>query len=336
MTIVRDQVRVLEVAEAFFGSQILFTLNELGAFDALSAEPHSASELATKLGADQDALDRILRAGVAQGLITRADGRYANTELAERVLVRGREGYLGNWLRQMARWMKLWVHLTDAAYKGGPVADPQRHLGADADATRDFIAAMDDYARLRGREIVDHLDLSGVRSLLDVGGGPGTYSILFTQRWPELRATIFDLPAVTEIARENAAKAGVPERIDLASGNYHEDDFGGPYDVVFISDTLHQEDAATCQMILDKAFTALRQGGRLVVQAMFLADDRHGPRWPLMHSLILLLAYGGGRAYTVAETIEMAETSGFVDLEHVPMSLVNVNSLLVGHKPAPG
>jgi hypothetical protein len=85
-------------------------------------------------------------------------------------------------------------------------------------------------------------------------------------------------------------------------------------------------------MILRKAHRALRPGGRVVVQGMFLNEDRTSPRWPLMHSLVLLLVYGGGRAYTVNETLGFMEAEGFTNGRLERMSLLNVNSLILGEK----
>ena len=96
---------------------------------------------------------------------------------------------------------------------------------------------------------------------------------------------------------------------------------------------LHQEDAETGMMIAAKAFRALRPGGRIVVQAMFLSDDNSGPEWPALHNLLMLLIYRGGKAYSMAETIPWLERAGFVDIERVPMSFYNVNALIVGYKP---
>ena len=133
--------------------------------------------------------------------------------------------------------------------------------------------------------------------------------------------------------RTDRTEAGVADRVSLKPGNYYEDEFGSDYDVVFLSDTLHQESPEVCEMILQKAYRSLRPGGRIVVQGMFLNKDRVSPRWPVMHSLIMILVYGAGRAYTVEETVGLMEQAGFVECAHQRMSLLNVNSLITARKP---
>ena len=331
-SLTRWQIEALGVAEGFFESQVLFSVVELGVFELLAEAPRTLDQLAGDIPADPGALERLLNAAVAIGLLVLDERRYFNGPLSERVLVSGRPGYLGNWMRLMSRWMKNWTHLTESVRTGKPAQDPWLHLGKDPDYTRDFILGMHDYALLRGSEIVEYLDFGGGLRLLDLGGGPGTYAIHFAQRWPDLRVTVFDLPDVVRIAAENARAGGVEEQVSTEAGNYHEEEVGTGYDVAFISDVLHQEDPDTCRMILQKAYRALKPGGRLVVQGMFLNEDRTSPRWPLMHSLVLLLAYGGGRAYTVNETLGFMEEAGFRDGRVQRMSLLNVNSLILGDK----
>lgn len=332
-SVARRQIALLEIAHGFFGAQVLFTAHELGVFGELAQGPRSAEDLALALRADTDAVDSLLNACVAIKLLTLADGLYHNTELAEDVLVPDRPGYLGNWLRIMSRWMKAWTELTECVRTGQPAIDPRTQLGDDPDYTRDFVLGMHDYARLRGSEIVRYLDLGGDRELIDVGGGPGSYAVLFASEWPDLHVTVFDLPGVVSTAKRHAQEAGVSDRVSVKPGDYHEDELGSGYDVVFLSDMLHQETRDVGEMILRKAHRALRPGGRVVVQAMFLNEDRVTPRWPVMVSLNLLVLSGHGRSYTVAETTALLERAGFVDCAHQRMSLLNVNSLVTARKP---
>jgi SAM-dependent methyltransferase len=326
----RLQIEALEIAEGFINSRVLFSLNELGVHDLLADGPRPLSELASDTNAEADALELLLNAGVALGLLSASEAGYANTQLSARLLVSGGDGYLGSWMRLLSRWSSPFVRLNDSVRTGKPAEDPSLHLGSDPEYTRDFIMAMDDYARLRGSEVVDHLDLSGVSRMLDLGGGSGSYAIQFAQRWPGLSVTIFDLPGVLRIADENRRAAGLEDRVSLSPGDYHEDGIGGPWDLVFLSDVLHQETVEGAEALLRSAHASLAPGGWLVVQGMFLNPGRTSPRWPTLYSLVLLLVNGRGRAYSAAETIDMMRRVGFDDVEHRRMSLLNVNSLVLG------
>jgi cyclopropane fatty-acyl-phospholipid synthase-like methyltransferase len=261
-----------------------------------------------------------------------SEAGYANTRLSAHLLVTDSDGYMGSWMRLLSRWSSSFVRLNESVRTGKPAEDPSEHLGADPEYTRDFILAMDDYARLRGSEVIDHLDLSGVSRMLDLGGASGSYAVQFAHRWPELSVTVFDLPDVLRFADENRRAEGLGDRVALAPGDYHEDPIGGPWDLVFLSDVLHQETVEGAESLLRTIHEALAPGGRLVVQGMFLNPGRTSPRWPTLYSLTLLLVNGRGRAYSAAETMDMMRRVGFQDVEHRRMSLLNVNSLVVGRR----
>lgn len=314
-------------------SQVLNVGVRLGLFESIGMTSKTVDQLCEELNCPRHSLERLIIAAHACGFLEREDGEYRNSPHIARTLVSGQAGYVGNWLRLMSRWFNLWNRLEQAIRTGKHVEDPELHLGRSEEYTRDFICGMHDYAHYRGTDILDHLDLTGCKRLIDVGAGPGTYSIMFCKRYPDLTCTLFDLPEVLGIAKEYVDDAELADRVLFQPGNYHQDEFGHDLDLVFVSDTLHQEDEQTGIMITEKAFRALRSGGRLVVQAMFLRDDRSGPEWPALHNLLMLLTYRGGKAYTVSETIPWLERAGFVDIERVPMSVFNVNSLIVGRKP---
>jgi SAM-dependent methyltransferase len=329
----RRQVETIEIAEGFLGAHVLFALNELQVFDRLAHGPRSAHELAAETATKPEPLIRLLNGGVAVGLLIVASGRYSNSDLAATTLVSGGPGHLRDWMRWMSRLAERFPKLAECVRSGEPVEDPSLHLGGDPDFTRDFIMGMHDYARLRGSEVIRFLDLSDARRLIDVGGGPGTYAILFAKAWPDLEVTVFDLPEVVKIAQENSRAAGVGDQVHIMAGSYLENDLGEGYDVAFLSDVLHQEDPDAAAAVLRGAYRALRPGGRLVVQGMFLNEDRASPRWPVLASLIMLVIYGQGRIYSAGETMRMVEEAGFRGPELVRMSLLNVNSLVLADRP---
>ena len=331
---IRAIVDVVGASIAGWKAHVLNVCVRLGLFEELGTGSKSVDQLCEALGCPRRSLKRLLIAAQACGFLERDDDLYKNAPVTVRTLVPGQVGYVGNWIRLMAQWSRAWSRLEEAIRSGANVEDPNLHLGENEEYTRDFIKGMHDYAHYRGADIMNFLDLSGCSSLIDVGGGPGTYSIMFCQRYPELTCSVFDLPEVLEIAKEYANEAGLADRVKMLPGNYFQDDFGeDEYDVAFLSDMLHQEDPETGKMILRKSFKAIKPGGRVVVQAMFLHDDMSGPEWPALHSLLMLLIYKGGKAYSMGETIPWLEEAGFTDIKRVPMSFYNVNSLIIGTKP---
>lgn len=324
---------LVHTALGYWRAQVLLSARQLGVFDALAEGPLEAEQVATRTQSSPGHTERLLNACVAIKLLKKAeDGCFSNLAIADTFLVTGRPQYMGNWISLMSAWYTPWGALAEAVRTGQPVEDPMKHLGEDADYTRDFILAMHDYALGPGKEMVRHVDLDGSSRLLDLGGGAGSYSILLAREHPELRPVVFDLPAVVEIAREVIAGAGLSDRITVQGGDYLTDDVGQGYDVVLLSNMLHQEDSETCRALLRKSHDALVEGGRLIVQATFLNRAEDGPLWPALQSLVLLLLYPGGKTYSLDETVELIIDCGFSDLEVKRMSLLNAESIIVARK----
>lgn len=330
---IEERVRLNRLAIGGWAAQCLFAASELGVFDLLSSRgPSSPAEVAVELGTDEDATARLLGALVAVDLAEHRDGRFANTSAAEQFLVSGRPESLATWVALIGRWNRTFGELPEAVRAGRPAEVPEEHLGESAQYTRDFILGMHDYAIGPGRELARHLDLDGRRLLLDVGGGPGTYSILLAEENPSLACRVFDLPEVIEIADEVIAKEGLGDRISTLPGDYHSDPFPDGFDVVLVSNVLHQEDWDSCSAILRNARAALEPGGLVVVHAMFLNERGDGPLWPALHNLLMLLVYRGGRAYSVEQTYRMLGDAGFEDPEVHRMSPFNAGSFVTARR----
>ena len=328
------RLRLTRLAIGGWAAQSLFAANELGLFDLLKEiGPATGDQIASKLGTDPDATRRLLGALVASGVLERDGETFANGLGAREFLVSGTPESMTTWMELIGTWNQTFGKLAGSVRSGGPAEVPEEHLGDSDEYTRAFIIGMHDYALGPGHELARHLDLSGRKKLLDVGGGPGTYSILLAEANPELSATVFDLPAVIAIAEDVIAKHGVQDRVGTHGGDYHTDDFPRGYDVVLVSNTLHQEDDESCLRILKQAYESLDSGGICVVQAMPMNEDQDGPLWPALHNLLMLLVYRGGRAYTVGQYSDQLRAAGFKDVTHRTMSVFNAESYIVGKKP---
>ncbi len=193
---------------------------------------------------------------------------------------------------------------------------------------------MKDYASYRGSDILNHVDLSKANYLLDVGCGPGIYVGMFCEKYPQLNCTCYDVSQALHLAKEHLERKGVLDRVTFQPGNYLNDtSFGeSQYDVVFISHVLHQEDVKKCAEIIKKAFKALKVGGQIIIQAMYLNDSGIGPLYASFHDLLSLMIFPGGKNYTFQETENLLSKAGFTHVNKKQMSIFNVNALVIGEK----
>ena len=175
---------------------------------------------------------------------------------------------------------------------------------------------------LRGR--------NGPMRVLDVAAGHGLFGIEIAKQNPEARVTALDWASVLEVARANAAKAGVQERYELKPGSAFEVDFGGPYNVILLTNFLHHFDLPTCEGLLRKCRAALAPGGRVAALEFVPNPDRVSPPTPAAFALIMLASTPAGDAYTYPEYQRIFQAAGLDGLELHPVPN-SPHHIVVGH-----
>jgi ubiquinone/menaquinone biosynthesis C-methylase UbiE len=327
---IRDQVRVLTVAEGFFQSNVLFALLRLNVFEHMGEGTISCAELAEKLDVRPETLVRLLNAGVALKILTSQDGRTFRVDgpFRSALLPIAGTSYLGDWLLNLEYFRDALAHLDEAVRTSLPVAEFLEDAKGEREHTRRFTLAMHNYAMLRGKELARYLDTTGCNTLLDVGAGPGTYGFHLAETNPGLQLYLVDVPEVLEVAREVAMSFRISKPVTYLGLDLRVTDIEGTFDIILVSNTLHMLGEAESRRLLSKLFPHVSQGGSLVVQAQFLNDDHLGPRWPALLDLIQLCITEEGRNHTAGETKRWLEDAGFANVEYCPMALTNTNSFL--------
>ena len=333
-SILRSQMRVLELAEGFFQSSVLFALLKLGAFDRLGTEGRKVHELAGEIGAKPETLRRLLSGGVVCKMLESPDGEVFRVapRLAPVLLSAADENYLGNWVHNLDYFREALASLDEATLRSGPTVDPEGHLGDDPEQTREFTLAMHNYAALRGKELARFLDTSRWETLLDLGCGPGTYAFHLGTKNPGLRLFLLDLPGVLEVTREVEQRFALDNEVTYLPLDAMRDEIPGSYDAVLVSNTLHMLGEQQSRELIRRLHRSVKEGGSLIIQAQFLHDDGLGPRWPVLLDLIQLCITSEGRNHSVGETKAWLEEAGFGNVEFCPMGILNTNGFLQAEK----
>ncbi|HBH86198.1 MAG TPA: hypothetical protein DDY17_01160 [Syntrophaceae bacterium] len=147
--------------------------------------------------------------------------------------------------------------------------------------------------------------------MLDVGGASGTYTIAFLRTVPDMRATLFDMPEVVEMARERLSKAGMLDRVTLVSGDFYQDEFPPGHDLAFVSAIIHQNSPAQNVDLYHKIFRSLDRGGRIVIRDHVMEPDRLHPKDGAIFAVNMLLGTSGGGTYTYEEIKADLSQAGF-------------------------
>ncbi len=323
--------RILKTSGAYWATCALHGAVVLDVFTRIGDGRMDGQTVAEKLDASADAVGRLLDAVAAMGLLTKDAAGYANTEASRIYLCTDSDRYIGYIIRHHHHLVASWARLPEAVLTGEPIRLPVREKGmAEREA---FLMGMFNLAMQLAPRLVPVVDLSGCRTLLDLGGGPGTYAIHFCRHCSDLTATVMDLPTTRPFAEKTIRHLGMDDRVSFISGDYLHDDIPGSYDAVWMSHILHGESAADCLRIIEKVFQCLNPGGVAVIHEFILNDTLDGPLFPALFSLNMLLGTDEGRAYSQGQLAGMLEAAGFVDIQRLNFAGPNDSGLIRGAKP---
>ncbi|MFQ5507802.1 MAG: methyltransferase dimerization domain-containing protein [Leptospirillia bacterium] len=327
-----NPMRVMELASAYWDSCVIHAAHRLNVFTLLDEQSMSAKELGDKIGASERGLDLLLIACCSIGLLHRDEnGRYTNTPLADTHLVEGRDRYQGGIVKMFDEWSGPWSGLTEAVVKGAPVVEKQHDHGEEA--TQAYIYGMHWRGVAQAQLLSKVIDCSGMKRMLDIAGGPGTFTLHMCLENPELSGTVLDLAQTLAVTKEIINTYQMADRVETKVGNYIEDEsFGENYDIALMSSMLNQESPETLKSILTKARNALNEGGKMLVQEQLLDDDKNGPRLPAVIGLNQLIHTPGGQNYCGAEIMEFMTAVGFKDVHYVDLKEESPFVVILGTK----
>lgn len=330
-----DPSILTELATGYWASMVLFAANRLGIFSNLGDSRKSAQEIAQACGVDTRAMEMLLNACVAKRLLVKEAGVFRNSATAKLFLVRGSRAFLGDALKYTEDLYPVWAKLEESIRTHKSVLPAEVYTGDDVEKTRNFVLAMHNRALGIAMGVVANLNLEGRRQMLDVGGGPGTYSILLAQKTPGLRASVFDLPGVVAIAKDIIAGYNLSDRVGVLAGDYLKDTFASGNDVVLMSGMMHRELEVNCRLLLSKAFDSLVSGGVIVVSDLMFDDEsKTSPALSALFALNMMLTSESGSAHAITSMVKWMADAGFKELksECLPPPMSHL-ALLQGTKP---
>lgn len=326
--------RIIGMASAFFDSCVLFAASDLGVFAKLSeVGPADAASLASSLRLDPRGMRLLLDACVALELLEKNGEVYANTPESSVFLVPGSRGDLSAAIRYNRDVYSAWGKLGTFVKNGAPVEKPEFHLGQDHERTRTFVLSMHYRAIAIGQAVLDDLDLTGCTRLLDVGGGPGTYSVLIAQRYPDISCTVLDLPEVVKVADEIIQQQGYADRVRTLAGDYRTLAFPPGNDVINFFGMFHQESSESIRALLQKAYGALNPGGIVNVMDMMTDSTHTKPKFSALFGVNMALTTENGWVFSDTELIEWMQDAGFTNCSVKQLAPPMPHSFATARKP---
>jgi 2-polyprenyl-3-methyl-5-hydroxy-6-metoxy-1,4-benzoquinol methylase len=304
---------------------------ELDLFGAIGAGGATAAEAAARCEASERGTRILCDYLVINGLLTKEGGRYGLTQDSALFLDPHSPAYMGGTLEFLLTpsLVANFEDLAAAVRRGGTTSDEGGTVAPENPIWVKFARAMMPMMAMNAQTIAGMSgDLAGRElKVLDIAAGHGLFGIAFARQFPEAEVFALDWPAVLEVAKENARGAGVEARYHTIEGSAFDADFGGPYDVVLLTNFLHHFDPPTCETLLRKVVAALKDGGRALTLEFVPDEERLTPPVSAAFSLMMLAGTPGGDAYTYAELERMFSNAGFArseirDLPASPQKLV--------------
>lgn len=316
--------KLLDMITGHWVVAAIYSAARLSLADRLAAGPRSSDELAAEAGTHPDATYRVLRALAGVGIFDERPNRvFALNEMGDLLradhprsvrdvaLFQGAQPHWqgwGNFLYSVQTGKSAFEHV-----HGKPFFD---YCQEDEEFAAAFNGAMTCFSVNGAEAVVESYDFTGIRHLVDVGGGHGALLIRILQENPSLRGTVFDLPSVVEGAKEAIAAAGLTDRCGVSGGSFFDDPLPKA-DAYIAQHIIHDWDDEHCRKILQAMRDGLEPGGRVLIVDAVIEPGDPSPAEKLI-DLEMLHATKGGRERTREEFAALFASAGLELKQVVP------------------
>jgi 2-polyprenyl-3-methyl-5-hydroxy-6-metoxy-1,4-benzoquinol methylase len=319
---------VFDTLQAYQRSVALKAGIDLDLFTAVADGNRSLSAIAARIKASEKGTRVLCDYLTMIGFLAKQGSEYSLTPDSAAFLNRNSPAYLGT----MANFLMspqvagLLENITDVIRHGGALPSDHGALEPEHPMWVEFARSMAPMMQMPAELIARMFAGSKPVRVLDISAGHGVYGIAFAKQNPNAKVVGLDWANVLEVAKENAAKAGVADRYSTIPGSAFEVDLGLGYDIILIPNFLHHFDPATNEKLLRKVHAALAPGGIAIAPEFIPNEDRISPQRDAMFSM-QMLSTPAGDAYTYSELEKMFRNAGFArsemrELSPVPQRLV--------------
>src|SRR5262245_20464504 len=312
-----------DTISAYHRTEALRAAIELDLFSQVAVGHHTAAELAGACQAAPRGIRILADYLTILGFFRKVGERYERPADAMVFLDRKSPAYLGGTLRfLLAPGMKeCFQSLTAAVQRGGTAVSDEGTVSQDNPIWVDFARAMAPLMQMPAQLLAGLVgaDTGQPLRVLDVAAGHGLFGIAVANQFRQAHVTALDWPNVLAVAEENARRAGIGERYALRPGSAFDIDWGGPYDVVLLTNFLHHFDVPTCERLAAKAHAALAPGGRALPLDFIPDPDRITPPSTATFALVMLATTARGDAYPFADYQAVFAKAGFLRSEFHPL-----------------
>lgn len=320
---------IFDNLNAYQRSAALKAAIELDIFTEIALGNRSTEAIAQAAGASTRGVRILCDYLAIHGFLSKDGTQYSLTADSGMFLDRHSPAYFGSAAHFLLDpgLIAPFLNLTEVVRRGTTTLPDKGTVSRDNPIWVDFAKQMAPMILPAAMETAALVAGDGEIRALDIAAGHGLFGILIAQQNPKARITALDWPNVLAVATENAKKFGVAERHSTLPGDAFEVEFGGPYDLVLVTNFFHHFDRPTCEKLMRKILAALHPGGRCVTLDFMPNEDHVSPPTAAAFAMVMLGTTPAGDAYTFAEYDAMFRNAGFASSEfhlltRAPQSLV--------------
>jgi predicted O-methyltransferase YrrM len=325
---------ILALGRSYQGAAVLAAAAELDLFSVLAPAPLAAADVARALQCELRALNILLDALVALGLLEKPGSRYALPPGLHAFLTPEGEQSILAMAQHQGHCLRNWAQLARVVKTGRP-AECIPGVRGQAGAQDAFIGAMHNISAPNADQVIQAVQPLSFQHLLDIGGASGTWTIAFLRACPSAQATLFDLPHVLPMAQRRLVAACLEQRVKLVAGDFVTDALPSGADLAWVSAIVHQNSRAQNRALFTSVIKALVPGGRIAIRDILMEEDRTRPVAGALFAVNMLVATEGGGTFTLVELREDLATAGFAEVALARQDEA-MNAIVVAKKPGAG
>jgi len=338
-----EDVDVDSVAYGFMASQAMFAGLELGVFDRIAAAGEKGvtiTELQKLCGLEAPRLQTLVTSLAAVKCLRRsADGQYTLSPNTAQYLVSTSRHFYGDYLQyQIGRqFYHTMGQLPDVMTSGK--APTYASWFSDPEVAKTYTRAQHNGSVATAKYLVKKkLQLGGIKTMLDVGGGSGAFSYIFVGATPGLKSTVLELPEVCRTGEGIRAEQSedVASRVNFVELDATKPDWpvsDGQFELVLMSYISGSVPEAVIEKLYTNAYKALAPGGRLLVHDFMVNDSLDGPALGALWALQHVTVNADGLGLCPKEIIARMALGGFDPAKCESMEMIGgLTKLIVAHK----
>lgn len=335
-----EEYMIMNVANGFMGTYVLYTACQLKVFDYLARQKKTAGELAKEMNVTESSLMRILRPLVAYKILSADENGGFGLESAGKMLISYGEDSLWAYVMFCGKEsMKVWENIYPAMVnhclpkdllEEKEIFETQKKDGKKFELFDGMMKRVSKSVELSAF-FEKYGNQDKAYRIVDVGGGTGTIIIKFLQNFKNSRGTVIDLEAAKQGALENIKQNSLAHRCNFKTGNFFEP-LDTEADIYILSRVLHDWEDEKAGVILKNVSAGMKENTKLVILEGLMPDNVAEGKVEMYMNDLQMWGFCGGKERTKEEFRTLLESCGMHIAEVINVSEDNTLSAIIAEK----